>query len=106
MTPARRLIGYFVRFRRSLLIGGVCVLGSSVFSLVKPLVVGNAIDVLKGDFTTASLRTFALIYLAAALIQGVFLFFQRRIVIGASRDIEYDMRRDFFEHLQLLPNDF
>ncbi len=27
----------------------------------------------------------------------------RRILIGASRDIEYDMRNDFFAHLQKLP---
>jgi ATP-binding cassette subfamily B protein len=106
MTPGRRLISYFSRHRASLLLGGVCVLLSSAFSLVKPLVVGNAVDVLKDDLHPESLRNFALLYLAAAVIQGVFLFFQRRILIGASREIEYDMRRDFFSHLQLLPNAF
>ena len=39
--------------------------------------------------------------LALAALGGVFRFLQRRIIIGASRDIEYDLRNDFFAHLQL-----
>ena len=35
------------------------------------------------------------------LVGGVFRFFQRRIIIGASRDIEFDLRNDFFARLQL-----
>lgn len=106
MTPGRRLIGYFARYKGALATGGVCVLLSSAFSLVKPLVVGSAVDVLQNDLRAGALRDFALLYLVAAVIQGVFLFYQRRILIGASRDIEYDMRRDFYEHLQTLPNEF
>jgi len=106
MSPGRRLIGYFARYRIALVSGGVCVLLSSAFSLVKPMVVGSAVDVLRNDLRPEALRNYALIYLAAAVIQGVFLFFQRRILIGASRDIEYDMRRDFYGHLQRLPNEF
>lgn len=106
MTPGRRLAGYFVSYKAQLVAGGVCVLLSSVFSLVKPVVVGSAVDVLRSDLRPEALRSYALLYLAAAVIQGVFLFFQRRILIGASREIEYDMRRDFFSHLQALPNEF
>ena len=38
--------------------------------------------------------------LGVALVGGVFLFLMRRIIIGASRDIEYDIRNDFFARLQ------
>ena len=41
--------------------------------------------------------------LAIGVVGGVFRFWTRRILIGASRDIEYDMRNDFFAHLQTLP---
>ena len=30
----------------------------------------------------------------------------RRIVIGVSRDIEYDLRNDFFRHLERFPLSF
>ncbi|HEX2060014.1 MAG TPA: ABC transporter ATP-binding protein, partial [Thermoanaerobaculia bacterium] len=36
-------------------------------------------------------------------VEGVFLYLQRWIIIGASRHIEYDMRNDFYAHLQQLP---
>jgi ATP-binding cassette subfamily B protein len=106
MTPGRRLAGYFANYKTALVTGGVCVFLSSGFSLVKPLVVGRAVDVLRDELHPEVLTRFALLYLAAAVVQGVFLFLQRRILIGASRDIEYDMRGDFFRHLQLLPNEF
>src|SRR5437868_12806434 len=40
--------------------------------------------------------------LTIGVVGGVFRFWTRRILIGASRDIEYDMRNDFFAHLQRL----
>src|SRR5207247_6612125 len=41
--------------------------------------------------------------LAIGIIGGLFRFLMRRILIGASRHIEYDMRNDFFAHLEKLP---
>ena len=51
--------------------------------------------------TAAKLRFYAAAVLALAALGGVFRFFQRRIIIGASRDIEFDLRNDFFARLQL-----
>ena len=53
--------------------------------------------------TRAKLAGYGALLLAIGLVGGVFLFLQRRILIGASRHIEYDMRNDFFAHLQTLP---
>src|SRR5205823_317800 len=44
MTPLRRLLGYFARHKPSLTAGFLCVLGSAVFSLMKPLIIGNAVN--------------------------------------------------------------
>ncbi len=102
MTPAQRLFDYFRRHRGQLLLGGLCVIGSVAFSLAKPMIVGDAVDALGGELRREVLVRFALLYVGASAIQGLFLFLQRRILIGASRHIEYAMRGDFYEHLQTL----
>jgi len=103
MTPIRRLLHYFGLYRRSLLIGAACVVGSAAFSLLKPLIIGSAVDHLGGAFTRASLVRYSLLLIGAAAVEGAFLFLQRRIIIGVSRHMEYDMRNDFYGHLQRLP---
>lgn len=103
MTPLSRLLSYFRRNRRPLLLGALCVAGSAAFSLMKPLVVGNAVNELAKAITRGTLIHYALLYAAAAAIEGTFLYLQRSIIIGASRKIEYDMRNDFYAHLQKLP---
>lgn len=106
MTPSKRLLRYFARHKWSLLLGGLYVIGSSVFSLAKPRIVGNAVNELTIAVTRDTLMHFALLLLAVAAIQGVFLYLARWIIIGASRKIEFDMRQDFYEHLQALPARF
>jgi ATP-binding cassette subfamily B protein len=72
-------------------------------ALAAPLVLGYAIDDLGRNVTRAKLAEYAALLLAIGIVGGVFLFLQRRILISASRDIEYDMRNDFFAHLEKLP---
>ena len=106
MTPVRRLLYYFARYRRRLTLGAFCVIGSATFSLMKPLIIGNAVNELGSGFTRATLIRYGLMLIGAAAVEGVFLFLQRRIIIGTSRLMEYDMRQDFYEHLQKLPLHF
>jgi ATP-binding cassette subfamily B multidrug efflux pump len=103
MTPARRLLGYFARYKRELIIGAVCVLFSVGFSLLKPLIIRGAVDEVTRDLSVQVLWTFGGMFVGAAVIEGIFLYLQRRIIIGVSRKMEYDMRNDFFAHLQALP---
>jgi ATP-binding cassette subfamily B multidrug efflux pump len=103
MTPLSRLLSYFRRNRTPLLLGALCVLGSAGFSLLKPLVVGNAVNELAKAITRGALVRYGLLYAGAAAVEGAFLYLQRWIIIGASRKIEYDMRNDFYAHLQKLP---
>jgi len=81
----------------------VCVVCTRAIALASPLVLGYAIDDLSRSVTRAKLVEYAALLLAIGLVGGVFLFLQRRVLIGASRDIEYDMRNDFFAHLEKLP---
>jgi ATP-binding cassette, subfamily B, multidrug efflux pump len=103
-VPAfRRLLPYVLRYRRAFLLGLVCVVCTRAVALAAPLVLGYAIDDLSRNVTRAKLAEYAALLLAIGIVGGVFLFLQRRILIGASRDIEYDMRNDFFAHLEKLP---
>ena len=103
MSPVRRLLSYVLRYRRKFALGLVCVVITRSVALAGPAVLGIAIDDLTRGVTRSKLAIYGALLLAIGLVGGVFLFLQRRILIGASRDIEYDMRNDFFAHLQKLP---
>jgi len=103
MTPVKRLLHYFALRKRRLSWGLVTMLGSSLFSLAKPVIIGGAVDTLTNGFTRGMLVRYGLLLVAASIIEGAFLFAQRRVIIGASRHMEYDMREDFYGHLQKLP---
>lgn len=69
---------------------------------MKPLVIRNAVDDLAVAVNRDVLVTLGGLLIAISVFEGVFLYLQRRIIIGVSRKIEYDMRGDFYEHLQKL----
>ena len=103
MTPFRRLFDYVRRYRRAFTLGLACTILTQAVTLVSPKVLQYAIDDLTRGVTRAKLIEYGAALLAIGLFGGVFRFLMRRILIGASRDIEYDMRNDFFAHLQKLP---
>jgi len=103
MSPIGRLVRYMARYRRKFVLGLSCVVVTRSVSLAAPTVLGYAIDDLTRGVTRTKLAGYGALLLAIGLVGGFFLFLQRRILIGASRDIEYDMRNDFFAHLERLP---
>lgn len=106
MTPFRRLVSYFKPYRKRLLFGMACVLAMNYFKVEIPGVVRGAVDDLTGGVTENKLSSYAGWIILIALAQGIFLFTQRRVLINMSRHIEYDLRNDFYAHLQLLPLSF
>jgi ATP-binding cassette subfamily B multidrug efflux pump len=103
VSPVRRLLTYVISYRRKFALGLICVVITRSVALAGPAVLGVAIDDLTRGVTRAKLGAYGALLLAIGLVGGVFMFLQRRILVGASRDIEYDMRNDFFAHLQKLP---
>ncbi len=103
MSPLRRLLPYVRRYRRAFLAGLVCVVITRAILLAGPTILGRAIDDLTHGVTRGKLAGYGALLLAIGLLGGAFQFLTRRILIGASRDIEYDMRNDFFAHLEKLP---
>ena len=107
MSPAvRRLLPYVRRYRREFTIGLICVLATSAVQLLAPWVLKYAIDDLHAGVTRQKLAFYSLLILGIAIVRGTFLFLMRRILIGASRGIEYDIRNDFFAKLERLPLGF
>ncbi len=79
---------------------------SVVFNVAVPLIVGQAVDAKWTEVTVSRLAIAATTELAAKALSGVFLFLQRRILIGMSRHIEYDLRNDFYAALVDQPQSF
>jgi ATP-binding cassette subfamily B protein len=97
------LLRYVDRYRRAFVLGLICSFATTAIVLISPLVLQYAVDDLTRSVTVAKLLAYGSALLAIGVVGGVFRFWTRRILIGASRDIEYDMRNDFFAHLEALP---
>jgi ATP-binding cassette, subfamily B, multidrug efflux pump len=104
MGPAfRRLLPYVLRYRRSFALGLGCVLVTTSIQLLSPWILKHAIDDLNAGVTRQKLAMFGGLLLGVALLGALFRFMMRKILIGASRHIEYDLRNAFFSRLQLMP---
>lgn len=106
MDDLKKFTRYFRPYKKELITGIICIVASVVVGLFIPLLVGRAVDGLRADVTWAKLTRYALLILGVSLVSGTFLFLQRRILIGMSRHVEFDLRQDFYRHLQQLPLSF
>jgi len=95
------LLPYLKRYRNRILLGALMVLLTNLAVVTLPTVLGRAIDGLSSA-TRSDLVLFAALILAVGVVEGFFRFWMRRVLIGVSRHIEYDLRNDLFRHLQRL----
>ncbi len=104
MVPKKLLplVPYLKRYRSGLFWGGLCVLFNNGIWILFPQVLRRAINDLHSGVTRHKLLTYSLLIIAIALIKGIFQFLTRWVVIGISRDIEFDLRNDLFAHLERL----
>ncbi len=106
MEDFKKLFRYFRPYQTNLSIGILFILVSTFFSMLTPFLVGQAIDDLRTEITWRKVIFYPLAILVVNAIGGVFLFWQRRLIINASRHIEYDIRRDFYAALVNQPLSF
>ncbi len=105
-SPVRRLLPYFVRHRRALVLGTGCILATTAIPLLGPWVLKFAVDDLTAGVTRRKLLFYATVLFVIALVGGFFRFLMRKVIIGVSRHMEYDLRNAFLRHLQRLPPSF
>jgi len=98
----RPLFPYLKKYRGGFLAGTVCVFLNNGIWILFPLVIRRAIDDLSSGITSHKLVAYAAALLAVALVKGIFQYLTRWIVIGISREIEFDLRNDLFRHLEKL----
>jgi ATP-binding cassette, subfamily B, multidrug efflux pump len=104
VAPAfRRLLPFLLVYRRQFITGLLCVIVTTTIQLLSPWVLKYAVDDLNAGVTRSKLAFYAATLLGIAAIGGVFRYLMRQILIGASRDIEFDVRNAFFARLQLMP---
>src|SRR5215475_13799800 len=94
---------YLLRYRTGLAIGGACLVVKDVAQALQPLMIRSAVD---GFRTSSVFLRYAGFLVGLALIKGIFQYWMRVIIIGISRDIEFDLRNDLYAHLVRLSPDF
>jgi ATP-binding cassette subfamily B protein len=98
----RPLFPYLKKYRGSYFVGTICVFINNGVWILFPLVLRHAVDGLKAGVTREKLLTYSLQLMGVAAIKGIFQFLTRWIMIGISREIEFDLRNDLFRHLESL----
>src|SRR6202162_2769636 len=98
----RPLFPYLKKYRHSYIIGTICVFCNNGVWILFPLVLRRAIDDLNHGVTQHKLLIYSLLLFGVAAIKSIFQFLTRWIVIGVSREIEFDLRNDLFQHLESL----
>jgi ATP-binding cassette subfamily B protein len=104
ISTLKYLIPYIKHYKQKFIVGTIFVIFTNVFRILNPKVVQIAIDYLKSEFSLSKLGMYASLIVIFAIIEGICLFLMRKYMIVASREIENDLRNDFFEKLlQLHP---
>jgi len=106
MNSLKALIPYLKKFKKKLSLGFVFIILSNSSDALYPLIIGAAIDDLTKGTLRHNLLTYALAGIVIVIIRGFFLFMTRQSLIVTSREIENDLRFDFFAHLQKLSRAF
>ena len=115
---------YFLKYRWHFLLGILFVSASNYFRVLQPQMIREALDLVVDNIALyrmlegfelqrslfksigGSLLLFGALVLLLALIMGVFMYFMRQTIIVMSRLIEYDMRKELFDHYEKLDQAF
>ncbi len=102
MRVLLRLLPYFRPYLRSFFLGTFSIVAAVIFGLFGPMIMGLAVDSFKENPSSSTLLLYAGALVGATAIRGLFNFAQRNILVSLSRQIERDLRGDYFRHLQTL----
>jgi ATP-binding cassette subfamily B multidrug efflux pump len=106
LSNLQPLFPYMRKYWRGYVVGTLAVFFNNGIWILFPLVIRKAIDDLNRGVTHEKLYTYSLMLVGVAAGKGLFQFLTRWILIGISREIEFDMRNDLFRHLESLSYDF
>lgn len=97
---------YLIRYRWKLVYGVFFILLTNIFAILAPRYIGSAVDRMGAEFTLGQVMGDIGLYILLAALSGIFLFLVRQNIIVTSRRIEYDLKNDYYSHLQTLSRSF
>jgi ATP-binding cassette, subfamily B, multidrug efflux pump len=100
------LYSYMRRYRWQYVQGTLACVATNIVAVQFPRILGMAVNRIQQGTTRELILIFALILVAISLVKGVFLYAQRWILIGISREIEFDLRNDLFRKLEIQDSGF
>lgn len=106
-SPFRTILRYNRPYWREYLAGSLLATCFVTIDLALPLVIRSVVG--RFENNTVNVRLLALYFtvlLAIAAGAGIARYFERTLIIRASRKCEFDLRNDFFRHVQVLSQDF
>ena len=106
LDKIRPLAPYLKRYWKNLAWGGVAVILYNVFRVLIPPIVGHALDDMQHGVTEAKIIHHGLRLILVAACAAIFLYITRQVLIGASREIEFDLRNDLFANLERQSADY
>ncbi|MDX1699213.1 MAG: ABC transporter ATP-binding protein, partial [Melioribacteraceae bacterium] len=106
MKSLKTLNKYFLRYRTRLVLGVIFILCSNAAQVYIPILLKDSIDALQKEISYSIILEYSALIVGVALIGGFFRFLIRTSIIIVSRKIEFDLRSDFWEHIQSLPSRF
>jgi len=104
--PLAHLLRYLARYHLKLIIGFIMVLLTVVAGMFSPWILKYVIDDLQSGIVLKNLIYYAGLIVGISFVEGFFRFWMRKILIGMSRQVEYDLRNDFFAHVERMSLSF
>jgi ATP-binding cassette subfamily B multidrug efflux pump len=98
-NPLRPLFPYLAKYKKRYVVGFAALIVTQVVGVTIPLVIKDVFDALTSNVTLHRLAVLSVLLLGIAAAKAIFQFWMRWILIGISRDVEYDLRNDLFKHL-------
>ena len=94
------LLRYMRRYRWGYLWGTLACIATNIAAVQGPQILRKAIDELERGITRDRIIFLACVFVGIYVVKGIFLYAQRWILIGISREIEFDLRNDLFLQLE------
>ena len=107
MRQLAPLLPYLRPYRGRVVRGMLAIVAATAVGLLAPLVIGRAIDAFFEEGVEGeTLLLYAASLIGITAVRGIFSYLQRKILVTVSRNVEHDLRCDYFEHLELMAPEF
>ncbi|MCW8820475.1 MAG: ABC transporter transmembrane domain-containing protein, partial [Ignavibacteriaceae bacterium] len=97
---------YLLKYKGKLLYGLACIILTNFFAVSAPRFIGNAIDIMGRTFLMSEIIVNTAWYIGFSALGSVFLYLVRQNIIVTSRMIEFDLKNNYYAHLQTLSREF